>query len=360
MADFTPVLGQEAGSGVGPLAKLNGSGFERKTFRYPIDLGASDRGHYVVFYARVQKDTQFPYNIGSESDLQGLTPTNYGSIGYPTDGVFSNPTQALGGRASGGAGVRTISKKGLPTRTILTTDAVALYMPDTLQYQQQQSYDVLKPGTEILGKIAAAGKSVLEARASGNEGALSNSFLKNAGLLGGSAVGDFIGRATGSSQSTDLAFTAITGTVVNPILEMIYRSPNFRSFQFDFMFYPRSPKEAVEVQNIIERLRFHQSPELLKAAEGFLIPPSEFDVVFYYNGKQNPNIPPIATCVLTDIQVNYAPNGWSAYEQKGSPNPSLGGTGMPVATQLTLQFQETTYLTKDDFSPNIGLDTQAP
>jgi hypothetical protein len=53
--------------------------------------------------------------------------------------------------------------------------------------------------------------------------------------------------------------------------------------------------------------------------------------------------------VLTTIDVNYAPNGFSAYEVPGENSPALGRTGMPVAIQLTLQFQETTFLTKEDY-----------
>jgi len=141
------------------------------------------------------------------------------------------------------------------------------------------------------------------------------------------------------------------------MLEMIYKSPNFRTFQFDFMFYPRDEKEALEVQKIIEKFRFHQAPEL-SSAQGFLIPPSEFDIKFYYGGVQNPNIPSIATCVLTTIDVNYAPNGWSAYEVPGENAPALGRTGMPVTIQVTLQFQETTYLTKSDFKQDDDYLTQ--
>lgn len=355
--DFTTVLGTEIAKGIGPLSKLNGSGFERTTLRYPIDLGAADRGHYVVFYARVQKGTQYPYNPGNQSEVQvgtTVTPTNYGSLGYPTNGIFSNPTSTLGGTGVSTPPMNTISKKGLPTRTILTTDAIALYMPDTILFQHEQSYDVLSPGTEFLGQLIAAGKSAHDEYKAGGEGALARSAMKNAVLVGGSKLGQ-MGGSTGQ-----LAFTAVTGTVVNPILEMIYRSPNFRSFQFDFMFYPRSQQEAAEVQNILERLKYHQSPEILKGAEGFLIPPSEFDIVFYYNGSQNPNIPPIATAVLTDININYAPNGWSSYEIPGQSSPSLGGSGMPVAIQLTLQFRETTYLTKDDYRPTVGQTTMAP
>jgi hypothetical protein len=120
--------------------------------------------------------------------------------------------------------------------------------------------------------------------------------------------------------------------------------------KFDFSFYPRDEREELEVQKILERLSFHQAPELVEDAQGFLIPPSQFDIKFYYGGVQNPNIPPMTTSVLTNIDVNYAPNGWSAYEVPGENQPSLGRTGMPVAIQVTLQFQETTYLTKQDFN----------
>jgi len=138
--------------------------------------------------------------------------------------------------------------------------------------------------------------------------------------------------------------------VQNPMLEMIYKSPNFRTFQFDFIFYPRDESEALEVQRIIERIRFHQAPEFAAGTQGFLVPPSEFDIKFYYGGAENPNIPQIATCVLTTIDVNYAPNGFTAYEVPNENFPALGRTGMPVAIQITLQFQEITYLTKKDFT----------
>jgi hypothetical protein len=81
-----------------------------------------------------------------------------------------------------------------------------------------------------------------------------------------------------------------------------------------------------------------------------LIPPSEFDMKFFYRGKENPNIPPIGTCVLKSIQTNYAPRGFAAYESFDNNSPEKGGTGMPVAITMTLSFSETTYLTKEDYS----------
>jgi hypothetical protein len=168
-------------------------------------------------------------------------------------------------------------------------------------------------------------------------------FILSKGL---EAIGGNAGRAI---------FSAGTGTVVNPQLELIYTSPSFREFRFDFMLYPRSAREAAEVQSILTRLKFHQSPEILKEGSAgglgafFLIPPSEFDIKFYYNGRINPNIPAISTCVLTSIDTDYAPNGWSAYEvPKDKGTPVLGSTGMPVGIKLSLVFQETELITKNN------------
>ena len=120
------------------------------------------------------------------------------------------------------------------------------------------------------------------------------------------------------------------------------------------MFYPRDEREASEVQRILEMLRFHQAPEVLTEGQGFfLVPPSEFDIKFYYNGKINDNIPEISTCVLETIDVDYAPNGFSAYEVPGQTVPSKGKTGMPVAIRLTLGFKETEILTKENYRKKL-------
>ena len=54
----------------------------------------------------------------------------------------------------------------------------------------------------------------------------------------------------------------------------------------------------------------------------------------------------VADSVITGIDVNYAPNGFSTYELAQSPDVSYGGTGMPVAIRLSLSFKETEYLVK--------------
>ena len=49
------------------------------------------------------------------------------------------------------------------------------------------------------------------------------------------------------------------------------------------------------------------------------------------------------------MNINYAPSGFSAYEVPGQA-ATLGGTGMPVAIQLSLNFMETEIKTKSSFN----------
>jgi hypothetical protein len=402
---------KSSGNRIGPLSSLSdNSQFERTTLRYPLDVGNTDKSHYVIFYIREQKDSSYKRTqvsdfsdggkilpLGDITDPQKLA-TNYGNelmgkinnglnqFNQKTGGILSGITSGIskaaggiiGGITSGignifgqaniSLGGGSIASQALIDNSIkritggslnflrttkLTTDAIALYMPDTLQYTYAQSYDQLNLGSEAGGQLLAAGKSIADAYERGGAAEAGGAVAKTGAETAKQIVGTGAAKLLGSGQ-TGQAILAATGRVQNPMLEMVYKSPNFRTFQFDFTFYPRDEREALEVQRILERLRFHQAPELVPNAGGFLIPPSEFDIKFYYAGKENNNIPQIATCVLATLDINYAPNGWAAYETPGENNPALGRTGMPVSIQATLQFQEMTYLTKADYRKDLA------
>ena len=394
-ADIKIDKGSKARSG--PLGKLVGTEFGQTLLRYPIDVGNYDKSHYIVFYIKQQRNTSFTRKTAENkftdsgsarvestasstltqqkfgSEIANKINSGLGQINQASGGVLGGVTSAIGkvvgnvtgkidnlfggqnstitGNAEASTQIIDNSIKRITggsidflRTTTLTTDSIALYMPDTLQYTYTQSYDSLAIGSEKGGTILGAGRSALD---SFDKEGFFPAVGSTAKAIGGRLIQNAARSALG--QTGDLLFTAATGAVQNPMLEMIYKSPNFRTFQFDFTFYPRDEKEAYEVQRIIERIRFHQAPELA-SAQNFLIPPSEFDIKFYYGGAENPNIPQIATCVLTTIDVNYAPNGFSAYEVPNENFPAIGRTGMPVAIQMNLQFQEVTYLTKRDFT----------
>lgn len=369
--------------------------------RYPQDIGSLNKGHYMVIHINQQVKTSFRGNTNVGGDL----PTIFENKNkFGTRQGFEQSSQALGqllfsisqtqgvGAAEavandlldkvGGAateyanispelvqkildGLRDAARRssdvakeylkqlatGNGLRTIeRTTDTIALYMPDTLNFTNNQQYSTMEFGSSPLALLgaAAAGYSYLDKQ---QQSAIPGELAKN---LTPFIISQGLKRFGGNAGLA--LFAAASGTTINPQLELIYSSPSFREFRFDFMMYPRSSKEAKEVQNILNKLRFHQAPEILREGSAgglggfFLIPPSEFDIKFYYNGRINPNIPPISTCVLTSIDTDYAPNGWAAYEVPEDVGEArIGGTGMPVGIRLTLTFQETEIMTKDNF-----------
>jgi hypothetical protein len=378
--NLTDIIFNGSKGATGPLAVLGQSGYESNTFRYPIDLGSSDKAHYIVFNINEQRMTSYPGKSTADTPTTIANNLKYGNAAAGTSYLMNNLGQAievvatgvgsaigslfgtsLNNTIVGGAGSQLQAEvvsaaKGLQKGSIRAerriTDTVALYMPDTLAYAQSQKYDTPGAGGHPLTALASAGKSVLDTIQTQKGAGLGAGIVKNLSPFIASMAAKALG---GVGQ---IAFSQAYGVVQNPMLEVLYSSPNFRTFRFDFMFYPRSEKESSAVQNIIERFKFHQSPEVnTKFGNGFfMVPPSEFDISFYYNGTINPNIPKISTCVMESMDVDYAPNGFSAYEVPGE-GAKMGRTGMPVAIRMSLQFKETEIMTKTSLNNQSGYNT---
>jgi hypothetical protein len=381
---FTP-----PGSGSGPLAPLltEDKKYARNTYRYPSDLGSSDKAHYMVININEQRLTSFSGEGTGDTPQAIRNNINNGSFAAGTNNQLANLGNALNQAGNFVGNTPLASSVGGTVKQVLDsasatdkyikagadvlregvnafvdlakqttqrlqtgsiraekriTDTVALYMPDTLAFTEAQTFDELRPGGTLAAGVLSAGKSAIDSILQG----------QNAGAIAKEVVGQvspFIlsGLAKQAGGIFQVAFSQAFGVVQNPMLELIYSSPSLRTFRFDFQFYPRDEKEAKEVQDIIQRLRFHQAPEVAQGGSNgfFLVPPSEFDISFYYNGRINPNIPKISTCVLTSMDVDYAPGGFSSYEIPGE-NATVGGTGMPVSIRLSLQFKETEIMTK--------------
>lgn len=385
---FTDIRFGTAARRVGLNGRLAGSQYDSNLYRYPIDLGEADKGHYMVFHINVQTKTEF------SSPLSFDTPDILNSPNRVTSGLANitdatswlrEQTDTAGLEAIEGLQLTESTRTAIETvrsnvgqgldfvgelakkvsiqgaRTIQrTAETIALYMPDTLNFGYDQSYDGISLSSPFFD-ILNAGKDVMQAGSSiidlakGGQVSVQNIMKSIPGNLTPFAV-DYLSRFAPSNifgSNFGRFALASLGVARNPLLEVIYTSPSLRKFQFDFLFYPRSEKEAQQVQSIIDSFTFHQSPEIFPGSGGvFLIPPSEFDIKFYYNGKENPNIPKISTCVLNSLNIDYAPSGFSAYEVPGETTPSMGKTGMPVGIRLQLNFTETQIVTKNSLRPD--------
>lgn len=370
-------VSSDAARVAGAAGNLVGGRYDNNIYRYPLDIGSADKGHYVVFHINVQDETKWGFNYTGDKPAifeRGGTPPLYSNVGNTAAGLTSFIT-SLGSSISetarsvgtvlgvdvdkiaegrlgtlvdgavhiGDTVIKTFAS-GKTARTIKrTTDTVVLYMPDNgVTFTNSQSYSELSlQGT--IAAVSAGGSSLSDLLKR-------DANTENIGRALGNIAPYLLSMAANKDGTTKALWAAGTGMVQNPMLEVLYSSPSFRTFTFDFMMYPRSKAEGTQMMQLIERLRFHQAPEIHSKFNGFfMVPPSEFDIKFYYNGSENPNIDKISTCVLESITVDYAPSGFSTYEVPGESKPTVGGTGTPVAVQLTLQFKELQVLTKEDY-----------
>jgi hypothetical protein len=147
-----------------------------------------------------------------------------------------------------------------------------------------------------------------------------------------------IGKATGTDLK-DLALNS-GGYAMNPQLQVLFQGIDFRRFQFDFVLTPHTKEEAATIKKIIEEFKMAAAPRFMEnkvfTTSVFLEIPDTFKIKFMYNGAENPNVHKIEECVLENINIDYAPNGWSTFND-----------GAPVQTRMTLQFRETVIIDKN-------------
>ncbi len=366
----------------GPLAALAKNSFSTADLRYPINLGTNNfEGlHYITFYVNVQEKSK--YNVSQRTEIGPVANQNRandasagfaqissgnsiisdskmgqlfaegtaggmfgaaigGAVGSIA-GELGGPVAGVGGAVIGGAvggliGSSIVSAIDLSRKTKRIKSTISMYMPDTINQQIVHEYGEVSM-TDALGMVGAIGQgaaavgSSIEGYISSTLGSGAKADLKGAGAGSLAELAGTIAEksgAFGGGIKEALLFSA--GLAQNPQVEILYQKTGHREFMFDFKMSARSEAEAAAIRKIIKEFKFHSAPELLKGSSGrFFIPPAEFDIKFFYNGKENTNIHKISSCVLVGIDVNYAAAGqWTTFAD-----------GMPVDISMQLRFKE--------------------
>ena len=319
--------------------------------RYPYELGNEELGHYIIFYSMannfghlgrdfdIAKDMGWSasYSGGIVSDAAGTFVTN-NTVGQIEDVRNQNtPPVQLNNHSS------TLGFDDLP-QTKTTTSSIALYMPPAINVSYKNGYEV--EAAEVSGDILRTGQGMKQADTriqalqtflKGFTGA-SASYLKQ---VGGSALD-----ALGGGDIFRLS-TKQLGVAVNPRNEQYYNGPGFRSFTYNFDFYPKNAEEAKTVSDIVKLFKYHSSPSLQDAvlAGRFFIAPSEFEIHYMYRDNINDKLHQISRCVCTDVDVRYGPEEqFSTFDD-----------GHPVTTNLALTFTELEFITKEKIFPGSGM-----
>ena len=208
----------------------------------------------------------------------------------------------------------------------------ALHIPNQLQIRYGTQWSEEDTSTALmLPLLGDAAMKALGNVATGNWGGPSpNGQSMGAGVA---ALG-LSGAVPGTNAGV---VSAGTGLAFNPRKEQVFKGVDFRTFQFDYQFFPRSESESRNVLNIIKMFKLHMHPEYKDTNKFLYIYPSEFDISYFANGIENSAIHKHTSCVLTEMSVNYTPNGQFTSFADGTP------------TQINLQltFRELAQLDKE-------------
>lgn len=349
---------------------------------YPSDLMSSAQqygSNYVVFYINVAEDSKLvqrgqvdfvqgniptkdqgstvgllqKYDTGnattngaqlgfaSTADINALTSTasfaKADTVGKGIFGAAKNFVKVGAASSLVGAGIVEGINPGTTTgATKRIKTCIALHMPNNFAARygvnyEEENLDVFAAGAATFG---GANKAIQDAR---NDRALSDIAKESASAAGPAAF------ALGLSTPDKFGIKSTGGLqkairmAPNPRKEQLFKSVDFRTFQFTYEFYPRDEAEANEVNEIIYNFKLHMHPEFRDTNEFLYIYPSEFDIFYYHGTQENLNINRHTSCVLTDLTVNYSPQGQF----------TTFANGMPTQITVNMTFKELSLLTKE-------------
>ena len=143
--------------------------------------------------------------------------------------------------------------------------------------------------------------------------------------------------ATGSSGGSLL--TRTSGNIMNPNMELLFKKPSLRPFEFTFKLAPRSKKEAQAVIGIIRT--FKQSMAVIRSESNlFLKTPHTYKLQYKHRGSEHPYLNKFKECALMNMSVNYTPDGnYATYED-----------GVMTAYEMRLSFTEIEPIFNDEYN----------
>ena len=142
--------------------------------------------------------------------------------------------------------------------------------------------------------------------------------------------------ATGGSGGSLL--TRATGNIMNPNMELLFKKPSLRPFEFTFKLSPRSKQEAKQVIGIIRT--FKQSMAVIRSESNlFLKTPHTYKLQYKHRGNDHPFLNKFKECALMNMSVNYTPDGnYATYED-----------GIMTAYEMRLSFTEIEPVFNDEY-----------
>lgn len=309
---FDPSNSQDwDGSGNGWSDTKETNKYDIKRFTYPADIANDSNleygGHKVVFFINKAGSSKLKFDAAFND-------------------VFKENYDIPTGTKAGSTAAGNLVKAAIVPKRLKA--AIVLYVPNSLQNRysvtwSEEGNDSMINGLDFAAKAVSGILNTVKGTA--------NSELKDTavGAVGVAALsgknGAYLQKSTGITPGQSKA-------------QQLFRSVDFREFSFQYQFNPKNADEALNVMHIIKLFKYHMLPEFLGGSEKYLyVYPSEFDIKYYMNSKENQFLEKQYTAVLTSMNINYTPNGQFM----------TFANGMPTNINVDLNFKELVTPTKE-------------
>lgn len=326
--------------------------------RYPIDMSIEKESDYIRFQFFKYKA---PFKRGGE-----VTPGGASNEGY------------YGETGEGSIGVK-------------AGGDVLMYMPQDVSTSMSSSWGGKEISNAAAGALSAYSNYITDPN---DKNLLQNFQAGLKGLAGmptsaGAALVRMGLSATGaqSNLTQNDILGGTSGVILNPNTEVLFGGPSIRNIGFKFKMMARSEKEAIRMLRICRRFQYHAAPRMGTNAEiegkfvknliaastantGGLFANTELNktktkedlkgftqvnnfiqlpdlcLFKYMTGPDvNPYLNQYKACALTNVDVNFTPDG--------SYSTLIGG--YPSAVELSISLVETKIIYKSEINPDLGV-----
>ena len=287
--------------------------------KYPSEPGIIDEDSDYVMFSFYEYQPPFGSSSGgvpadsNDTSKAATNPWGYSNYQDSSDRTYNNPAEGL--------------------------KSIILYTPEDIQSQFGAGWNGAGFGAAASGMLSLAGSFNAGQRDwSGMLQAFTGSIPGVVKTAAFSGITEAINASTGASISLNQTLGTVTGTIINPNVELAYEAPKLRNFSLKFKLVPRTGKETKDIQKICNTFKKAMLPNFggqalfgaTKEAANLLTIPNLCQVLFMKGSNIHPYLPKYKLCGITDVNINYTAAG--AYATMGD--------GSPVATELTISFLE--------------------
>ena len=319
-ADYNPILEKKTtinprGTINVPLAPNNAS------IRFPNDM-LVDAGEDYVMFDFYDYKPPFQGKVTPDNQVVNETLKQYNATGFAAE-FFKD--------------------KAYPQ--------IIMYMPQDIQDQFAAKWEGKKFGNLTTGIVTAAGQEKAVEKLE-KLGQTMGSTLKRGSVEAAASVVTGLAQSiTGDSISANDLFGGISGVARNPNAELLFQSMEMRTFDLSFKMAPFDARDVESMTAIHKVFKMAMLPQYSldegtkvfgqkngSLQGGFIQVPKVCAVNFMRGSSRNEFLPAYKMCAITDVNINYTPDGVYATFDGSSP----------VATELKVSFMETKLVFSED------------